>query len=685
MFAVQPMYAKLLLPKLGGGSSVWTACLLFFQTMLLAGYLYSFLISKLNSTALQAKVHTAVVLIAATLMPISNVWSQSAFIELQSPFWNIFSLLFFSIGIPYFVLSATAPLIQHWFGQTDYKSQTYKLYSVSNIAALLALFSYPFLIEYQLTLNQQTVYWSITYLAFTVAISLSIYTVYKQSKMTLSNVNFELINRAEPAGTGQQQKVESQSTGYLTMVTWFLLSATGVILLVATTSKMTQNIPPIPFLWIMPLAIYLLTFILTFHDERIYVRWYWLITFAVCSLIALLLFFIGTHFGVISQIVLYLVAMFVATMICHGELVKTKPQTNQLTLFYLILSAGGCAGSIFASIIATEIFSLYYEFIVGFAAVFAFTALSIFANNTNHSNDRKVAVASLFGLGIFSAFFLFLNSQFNQFNVYETRSFYGTLAVKDLTLLEQAERRLVDGYTSHGAQRLTSTADNRHLEPLSYYRPDSGIGLLLQTPYFKSKPNNVGLIGLGVGALAYYGQPNDTYTFYELNPDVADVALNYFDYLNSSKANTAIKLGDARVTLEHEMTLDDRQAFDLLVVDAFSSDSIPVHLLTKEAINLYRHHLSEQGLLAFHISNSYLDLKPVMRNIATQLSMTALYFKAESKQSDIHTTEWVIFTSDNTYLQEPHIKREASLQLMQPGLSVSWTDDFSSLLSVMKW
>ncbi|MDA8622135.1 fused MFS/spermidine synthase [Psychrosphaera sp.] len=687
LFSIQPIYAKLILPNLGGGSAVWTACLLFFQTMLLAGYLYSFILSKLKNTSFQAKFHAVIVLIAATLMPVSNDWSNSVFVDVQSPFWDVFKLLFYTIGIPYFVLSTTAPLIQHWLGQTSLKSKAYRLYSVSNIAALLALFSYPFIIEHQLTLNNQTFYWSAVYLFFSATIGLSIYTALKLAPENVSSKPSENAIEALPS--------------FLRMLSWFLLSAAGVVLLIATTSKMTQNIPPIPFLWITPLAVYLVTFILTFHNEKIYARWYWLAAFIVSSVIALLLFYIGTHFSAISQISLYLLTMFIATMVCHGELVKTKPDTKHLTLFYLLLSAGGATGSLFASFFATQFFTQYYEYVIGFMAVYALLPLSIYSHEKSadkllvnatpkpSNSNVKIALTSVVGFVVFGFFFNFLNSQFNQFNVYESRNFYGSLAVKDLLNISPPERRLVDGYTAHGAQRLptlneSTLADSSiDLEPLSYYRPDSGIGLTLQVPTQQAS-RKVGLIGLGVGALAHYGQPNDNYIFYELNPDVALVANNYFDYLKRSRAQIDIRLGDARVMLEQEMNTEGSQQFDMLVVDAFSSDAIPVHLLTKEAINLYQHHLKTDGSMAFHISNSYLNLKPVMRSIAKQLNMTAVYFKAESEDANIHTTEWVVFTNNKKYLAQPTIKSFGSNILMADGPTIDWTDDYSSLLSVLK-
>jgi spermidine synthase len=744
LFAVQPMFAKIILPNFGGGSAVWTACMLFFQTMLLAGYAYSYVLSKLFDVKFQAKIHGALVMVIALLMPYlldrSLEWPAATFLQTTSPFLTVFSMLFISIGAPYFVLSATAPLIQHWSGTLvattdtpDSSNKTYRLYSVSNIGAMLALFSYPFVVEIQFGLQQQTLLWSTLYWLFSAIILWSISTVVRNSS---GPSTLQVQNRAQNKEPSQAQnheqnqalscaksQTEKQSSSIITAVIWFLLSAAGVILLIATTSKMTQNIPPIPFLWILPLALYLLSFIITFHDEKYYVRTYWYSAFIIVSIMAVMLFFVSSSFGVYSQIALFLVSMFVGVMVCHGELYKAKPSPSQLTFFYLILSAGGCAGSVFASIVATELFTQHYEFIIGYAMVFILVAVSGLnqaVTSNQHSPKAFIASAASFvGVALFGLFFSFMNNQFTQFNIYESRNFYGNLAVKDLPMLDNPERRLVDGYTAHGAQSLASLnpaitragtepasiSNNRQadLTPLSYYRPASGIGLLLNPNYWQA-PKKVGLVGLGVGALAYYGKDGDDFVFYELNPDVAHVANTYFDYLKRSDANLSIKLGDARMTLQHELSAITDQPhvaampvairdkfsktsakkFDVLVIDAFSSDAIPVHLLTSEAIELYQSHLGSNGVLAFHISNTYLDLKPVMRAISKQLQMTTWYFKTNADTQNEHMTEWVIFTNNKALLSKPSLRNDASVVLMEEGLTVKWNDDYSSLAPLLK-
>lgn len=670
LFAVQPMVAKIILPNFGGGSAVWTACMLFYQSFLLFGYLYSYGLSRLSSIRHQALIHGVVVVTGALLMPVT----PDALITSTGtlgPFADIFILSMIGIGVPYFVLATTSPLIQYWMSHSAEKKSTYRLYSVSNIAALLALFSYPLVIEYSFSLQLQTFLWSMVYLVFSVGIALCVYGMFK-GKGT-SEV---------PATT--YSNTSDANLGIGTKVAWFLLAATGVILLVSTTNNITVNIPPIPFLWILPLAIYLLTYIVVFFDERFYGQWYWKLLFSAVTLVAVFLFFIGTHFSVITQLILYLIVLLVGCMICHGELAKSKPDRQHLTLFYLILAAGGAAGSLFASVIATQFFTQYYEFIVGIGLVYGLSLYMDFEKRRNRvvkaALVNRMILTSAFGAAVFFGLFFFLKAQFNQYNVAETRNFYGTLQVKDIETSQGMERRLIDGYTSHGTQSLEF--DGKPL-PLSYYRKSTGIGKTLKA--LNAKPSKkIGVIGLGTGALAYYGQPDDDMVFYELNPSVEAFAKSYFDFLPNAKANIGVKLGDARVTLEKEWQDSGSAEFDILVVDAFSSDAIPTHLITKEALRLYLQHLVPDGVLAFHISNSYLDLKPVLKQHESELGLQALYFSTLPKGAQEHGAEWVVLTNNEDYLRHSDIREFGQALGQVTPESVDWSDNYSSLLSVLK-
>ena len=669
LFAVQPMIAKIILPSFGGGSAVWTACMLFFQSFLLIGYFYAFVLSKLSSVKHQSLIHAAMLIIGAVTMPLT-VEAFRTVPEGGQPFWEIFVLVSVGLGMPYLVLAATSPLLQYWMSHSAAKKSTYRLYSVSNVAAMLALFSYPLLLEYSLTLDAQATSWSVIFMVFAVFMGACVIKALKS-------------NTSASKWQPDASLSDSKNLSVATLLSWFLLSATGVTLLIATTNNMTVNVPPIPFLWVLPLALYLLTYIVCFFDDKLYHRGYWKILFILLSLVAVMLFFFGTHFNVETQVVLYLFVMVSGCMICHGELAKSKPDQRDLTLFYLVLAAGGCGGSVFASVIATQIFDQYYELMVGLGLVYVLALFLDLKTNKGEQSVTRLAIFSaglnLLGLLAFVSLFAFLYGQFNQYNIAQTRNFYGTLQVKDIEADGGTERRLIDGYTSHGAQRLGQSGMPL---PLSYYRRNTGIGITLSNGTDKSR--KIGVIGLGAGALAYYGTAKDEMIFYELNPSVKQYAIGYFDFLPNAQANTQVRLGDARVTLEQEWERSGSNQFDVLVIDAFSSDAIPTHLITEQALDLYRQHVKSDGILAFHISNSYLDLKPVLTHYANKLGLQGVYFNTLPDQSDEHGAEWVILTNHQGYSSQSEVKFAGLPLKAVTKQKVKWTDNFSSILSVLK-
>ncbi|TMN35579.1 hypothetical protein CWB89_17175 [Pseudoalteromonas piscicida] len=661
------MVAKIILPYFGGGSAVWTACMLFYQSLLLVGYLYSFCISKLKTVYQQLAVHSVLLVVGMALMPLSLESIATTEISTQ-PFFDIFTLLLLGIGAPYFVLSATSPLLQYWLSHSVKSVQVYRLYSVSNVAAMMALFCYPLIIEYNLALSMQVWMWSGLYIAFSLFNFYCLYQVYRNTDKKTT----------EPVQTAQSKL--ASGVNIIRCIKWFLLSATGVILLVSTTNNLTINVPPIPFLWTLPLALYLLTYILCFFDERVYLKWYWNLMFSVVSLVALFLFSIGSQFAITEQICLYLVVLFVACIICHGEIAKSKPGNEDMTLFYLILAAGGCVGSVFASILATELFTQYYEYIVGICLVFVLS-IAMEWQKQQGKVERKLVYLNVVGCLVFVSLFYLMQSQFNKYNVYESRNFFGIIQVKDIVNIDNPQRRLIDGYTSHGAQAL---AHQGKPMPLSYYRPETGVGVMLNLMANNGSGNKVGIIGLGVGALAYYGQAQDEFVFYEINPDVEYVAKRYFNYLTTSAATIDVRSGDARVSLANDYHQNGAHGFDMLIVDAFSSDSIPQHLLTREALALYEQHLAADGVLVFHISNSYLDLRAIMSGIEAQSGLQSRYFKTSDSATDTDQAEWVIFTSNMRYLADPQVVSK-SVPLREVSQNViQWSDNHSSLLSVIK-
>jgi spermidine synthase len=672
LFQIQPILAKMALPFFGGGAAIWTACMLFFQIFLLLGYLYSHCLTKLSNLNHQILIHSTLVGASLLFLPIVPFARDISF-GWQAPQFEIIFSLFIGIGFPYFVLSSTAPLIQKWYSFIPENSEPYRLYSLSNLGSLLALLSYPFLIEPNMPTDLQVITWSIGYGVFAALILLIGYQLYGRF-LSSSKIIVD---------TDQRESVPNSASVLL----WLLFSAASVILMVSTTSAMTQNIPPTPFLWILPLCIYLLTYIICFNKNKWYARKYCFILFSGCSIAAVLMFFIGTQFNIFVQVAIYSSILFFACMLCHGELARLKPNNHKLTSFYLVMAVGGVIGSIFTSLVAEHIFTQYYEFPVGVAIVYLLFSCSLWKENINNKLSRKAkkqnsyfAVASIVGMLAFSSYFLKLDNVYYKDDVYNSRNFYGTLSVKDFKEVEQPARMLFDGTTSHGTQSLSEASRDI---PTSYYRFDTGVSLALQK-FNVNQPKKVGVIGLGTGTLAAYGNSGDEYVFYELNPDVELAAKNYFSYLSTSKAGVSIRIGDARVTLQSEFEKSGSREYHVLVVDAFSSDSIPVHLLTLEAFQLYWQHITEGGLLVLHISNNHLDLLPLVATLSKKVGKKMQHFYSASDDSNEHVAEWVVVTNNNKFYTNEEIANRATYFKLSNEQQVLWTDAYSNLLSVIK-
>lgn len=688
LFQVQPLIAKILLPFFGGGASVWTACLLFFQGALFVGYLYAHLITQISQVRIQAIIHMSLLWLSLCLMPSSMVVSSQYVIEHSgelSPLLAITLLLANTIGLPYLLLSATGPLLQRWLSYENTKKTPYKLYAVSNLASLLALLSYPFFIEPLLAVSEQGTIWKISYWLFVVVISLIGFKHYKKNKLLLDFLPNEVANDGSEEPENKNLVTPKSNQG-LSIFLWGLLAAIGVMFLVATTNAMTQNIPPVPFLWILPLSLYLLSFILCFHSPKCYVRWYWFALFALSAFAATLMFFIGTQFTLVSQLVIYSFILMSACMLCHGELARLKPAVNKLTLYYLMLSLGGFLGSLFVNLVAPYFFIFFLEFLIAIWALFIAFSLSVYMQkqSVSHLNDGRIdTIMSRISIGlmlVLVAFYVYLNGVVTQNIVASERNFYGLLSVIEVDTNKHKERRLIDGTTSHGTQLLDPELS--HI-PKSYYRKDTGVALALEHLY--EKPDiNVGLIGLGAGTLAAYADEDDSYYFYELNPAVETMAKNYFSYLSESKGYIDVSLGDGRVSLTRELEEFGSNEYQVLVVDAFSGDAIPSHLLTVEAFELYWNHLSDNGVLAIHISNSHLDLSELVRGLAQNSGKQALSFITPPTKVDSNEAHWVLITNNKSFINHRKVK---SLQTAWPQSEndfTLWTDNYSNLLSVLK-
>jgi len=682
VFQIQPIISKIILPWFGGGASVWTTCMLFFQFFLLVGYLYAYVLTKILKVKSQIVVHLICLLLSLFLLPTNIADVQNIPIS-GPPTWAVLKVLFFGLGFPYLILSANTPLLQHWFTSETNGSHPYRLYAISNVGSFLALMSYPVAIEPFMSLDWQIKLWSGIYWLFVIFIGWIFFTIVKQNK------------KSAPCVTKQStRQLSDPQISYFRLTLWFMLSALGVILLVSTTNALTQNVPPVPFLWLAPLAIYLLTYVLAFSHLPIYVRSLWLPFFMLLSFVALLIYFIGGQFDILTQLLIYLLILFCGCIICHGELNSLKPQQGNTTLFYLVLSAGGVFGSFLVSFVAKRLFDEFLEFPLAIFSVLILATASLRWNKKDKAteaniNETDVAAnkqLSILALGntivglIWLLAFVSLNKQYQQYDIAKARNFYGILTVKDITQGQVNERRLVDGTTSHGSQSLPFS---KKAVPTSYYRPGTGVQMVIQElSSHRESQLQVGIIGLGVGALAAYGETGDHYTFYELNPLVSDFANKYFSYLEDSMAEVVIKLGDARVTLQNELDLGQKNAFDLLIIDAFSGDLIPTHLMTHEAFLLYQQHINTHGVMALHISNRHLSLLPVILQHAKSLNMQLMLFDTPGDGKE-HDTQWVVLTNNSRLTQSAALIYKQTVIDMNIQ-KVLWTDDYSSLLPILK-
>jgi len=646
LFLIQPMVAKVILPWFGGSAAVWIMCLVFFQTVLLLGYLYAYGVTRWLRPRAQSTLHLALLAVSLTLLPIAPVKP----IGDADPSMRILALLTLSIGLPYFLLSSTSPLLQAWYANQSRDREgalPYRLFAFSNAASLLALLAYPILVEPNAATHAQTIAWSAAYALFAILCGATAW----QSRTSTTT---PLQPDSEPSPKARSQ------------VLWLLFSACGSMVLLSITNHLTQNIAAVPFLWILPLTLYLITFILAF-SQRIWIPRALILRLLAVALgsVGYLLYETGLAHPLQLAMPLFCFVLFSACLFCHSELNRTKPAAGQLTLFYMLVSLGGATGAIFVGLLAPRLFTGTYELPIALL----FTALLACVSTWHDGWSSRLlwvvlAIAMAKGVGTEVR-------QTQVGSIVMMRSFYGSLRVMHSGTAEKQLRTLYHGTITHGSQFLFPP---RRLRATTYYGRESGAATALL--FCCEGPKRVGVIGLGAGSLAAYGRRGDIFRFYEINPQVQQIAQSVFTYLKESSAKTEVALGDARLCLENESP----QRFSVLLIDAFSGDAVPVHLLTREAMALYLKHLQPNGILAFHVSNSYLNLAPVVRQLADVYGKkSALLSNKSDTDEDETAADWVLVADEATLKRLPQgkpIKERPDLRL--------WTDDYSSLTQVLK-
>lgn len=665
LFQVQPMMGKMVLPWFGGSASVWTTCMLFFQALLLIGYLYTHWIVNRLSARRQSLLHGLLLLACLLVLPIgtSEAWKPQG---AENPTLQILGLLAASIGLPYFVLSSTGPLVQSWFSRENADAVAYRLFALSNLGSMLALLAYPLAIEPLLAIREQSLTWSVFFICYVMSCGYLVWyhrfdANYKRPDETQSS----------PSVCGASPKLQWDQ-----QLLWIFLAACPSILMVANTSFLTENIAPIPLLWVAPLAVYLLSFILCFESQGFYKRMVWVPLGALALGLLAYLPTLGVSEWPFSVVIpLNICAFFVVCMVCHGELARKKPAKQHLTAFYLMLSIGGFLGGFFVGVIGPYFFDSNYELSIGIVLAALTATVSLMQSYAHLTVLTKRAFWLLgicFALGLTALRFSDHRTKAEGIT-WMGRNFYGPLKV--FTQVNDGYRSMLHGQIIHGQQFI---APEKQQTPTSYFTHDAGVGLALDTKAIQG-PLHVGVIGVGAGTLLTYGRKEDTYRLYEIDPLVIQVAKQEFTFMRYAKAQTDIVLGDARLQLERE----SQQNFDVLVVDAFSGDSVPVHLLTREAFAVYFKHLKTDGVLAVHITNAFLDLLPVVQTAANHFGKQVRVVDHVGDFSQLSfTSRWVLVTANGDFFDNPMLKNAKTMDISSNFSP--WRDDYSSLLSVYR-
>lgn len=799
LFLVQPLIGKYILPWFGGTPGVWTTCLLFFQCLLLAGYAYAHCLNQFLSPSRQVWVHGGLLLLAICTLPITP--SEALKPDgLGSPVWAILKLLGVSLGLPYLILSSTGPLVQAWFARAYPGVSPYRLYALSNVGSLLALMAYPFVVEPLSSRTEQVNGWSWGMGLYAVFCGLLVWQMRSVSP-----------SGSQAGGAAHSTTAETRWRRIGVWLCWLALPACGTALLMATTNKLCQDVAVVPFLWVLPLALYLISFIISFDSPRWYVREIY-VPLLVASWVGVLWGMKqGVDLEIIKQVALYSSALFVSCMVCHGELYRLRPEPARLTHYFLGIAGGGALGGVGVAVLAPRWFDGYWEYHIalwgtgmlyllvqslnreswtigkwhvrgllglcwtvvcvvllrsmdfGWLTKFIIIWLPMLAawglagvilrewwygREPSEANDFKAALVGVvlvilllgstltiydrwqgWKLGIWVMPVLMLLNLFVWVSIrrwngvklawgwqwlglgpvlvivfvgllkdvkksgedafYVQRNFYGTLKISRYSDLGgDVYRLLLNGHITHGFQYERVDLCNRIT---TYYTYGSGVELAMR--YTPEANKHVGVVGLGVGTMAGFAKAGDRYWLYDINPAVVHLSaddVGQFTYCINARdrgAQVAIVPGDARLAMEHELRTGQNRQLDVLVLDAFSSDSIPVHLLTLESLKLYEQHLKPDGVMAIHVSNRYLNLEPVVRRLAAELGFEMIQVDSlggeEYGQDWVYAANWVLLSRNEQFLQDVEANAWLRTDLSEAKQLPLWTDDYASIFRIM--
>ena len=676
LFEVQPMIGKIILPWFGGAAAVWSTCLLFFQAALLAGYLYAHCSTRYLKPRHQAFLHIGLMAVSLALLPIipSATWKP---VQAGDPSMRILLLLTATIGLPYVLLSTTSPLLQAWYVAAKPGAVPYRLFALSNLGSLLALFTFPVLVEPLLATRTQAVSWSGVYAVFVVVCGVVAWTTLRVAVPK----KVESVGLAE-ATLSDTATSERPAPNWLLHALWAALAACASALLLAITNHLSQNVAPIPFLWVVTLGVYLLSFIVCFEREKLYYRPVFLPLLAIAlGAASFAIYYDEGNANLKWSIPIFVATLFVCCMVCHGELVRLKPDPRHLTNFYLMVSVGGAIGGLFVAVAAPHVFHSYAELPLGMIACPALVAIVLWIAPgwSSVRGVQIVRVAMIVVTVALAGYLAYQKRLENRRYLLSVRNYYGVLRVYDSPDADEhtPARKLIHGTINHGSQLLDAKARRT---PTSYYGPKSGMGRAIR--YFASKgPVRVGSIGLGAGVTLSYCRPGDFFRIYEINPLDFQVATSWFTFFNECQGDHQVLMGDARLTMERQPP----QNYDVIAVDAFTSDAIPVHLLTHECFAVYFRQLQPGGILAVHVSNRFLNLVPVVARNAHDFGKTAVMVDDDGEDEDyLSSSDWVLVSGDAEVFNRNFFKGHGiDTAPLRAGLR-PWTDDYSNLFQILK-
>jgi SAM-dependent methyltransferase len=705
LFLVQPLIAKYILPWFGGGAAVWTTCVLFFQATLLGGYLYAHLGVKRLGTRGQAVLHGALLLAAAAaalpaIVP-SERWKLAG--PTTNPTGQILMLLLATVGLPCLALAATSPILHAWYSRIRPGAAVYRLYALSNLGSLLALLAYPLLMEPMLSRRTQALLWSAYMVAFAVLCGACAMLAARYVPRSSADagpgrdghVDGDADGATEPPPVPAAPLTAAEAVAFadlparrvvkplprsVQLALWLLLPACATSLLLATTNAITQDFAPIPFLWVLPLALYLVTFIIAFDRPAWYSRRVFGVILAVLAAAAA---WSLSDEGVLRArvgVAALTAAMFAGCMVLHGELARVRPPTARLTTYYLCIAAGGALGGLLVAVGAPLLLRSYAEFQISLwvACLLAFVLPMVAERRPPGPILGFLAPVGLLVLGL--GLWITPSGYGREGKeLTRTRDYYGVLSVWEIDHPDGKGRVLYHGTTTHGHQ---FTRRDRRALPTTYYYPGSGIDRLLGKRSPVPTPRRVAVVGLGTGTIAAYAQSGDVYRYYEISPSVQDVARTYFSYLGDAEergATVDVVIGDARLSMEREAD----QRYDVIALDAFSGDAVPVHLLTLEAFQLYTRHLAPDGVMAVHTSNRYLNLQDVVAAAAKQLGWDYAMLQAPDGRNMGYSSTWVMMSPDPARID--HFERLGSRGGTKQRRTIDpWTDEHANVLGILQ-